>query len=68
VLLGAWRSIRKSTEFLIAVIPFLILFAHSVIYALGLMASNGELRYMLIVAPFWALLAARGERARGAGG
>jgi hypothetical protein len=60
VVLGVWRSLRRTQERLIAAIPLLILLAHSVIYALGLMASNGELRYMLIVAPFWALLATRG--------
>jgi len=47
-------------DVLIAVIPLMILVGHSVLYALGKMASNGELRYMLIVAPFWALLATRG--------
>lgn len=47
-------------ELLIAAIPLMILVGHSVLYAMGKMASNGELRYMLIVAPFWALLATRG--------
>jgi hypothetical protein len=47
-------------ELLIAAVPLMIFVGHSVLYALGKMASNGELRYMLIVAPFWALLAARG--------
>ena len=48
------------TQLLIAAIPLMILIGHSVLYWLGKMASNGELRYMLIVAPFWGLLAARG--------
>lgn len=45
---------------LIAAIPLSILVGHSVLYALGKMASSGEIRYMLIVAPFWGLLGARG--------
>jgi hypothetical protein len=51
---------RRRCERLIALIPLAILFGHSVLYFLGKMASNGELRYMLVVAPFWGLLAARG--------
>jgi hypothetical protein len=47
-------------DVLIAALPLLILAGHSVLYWRGKMASNGELRYMLVVAPFWALLAARG--------
>src|SRR5207249_4799215 len=47
-------------QLLIAAIPFGILAVHSLLYCLGRMASNGELRYLLIVAPFWALLAAQG--------
>lgn len=45
---------------LIALVPLMILAGHSLLYWLGKMASNGELRYMLVVAPFWALLAAMG--------
>ena len=45
---------------LIAVIPLLILAGHSFLYATGKMASSGEMRYMLIVAPFWGLLSAVG--------
>ncbi|MGB7159610.1 MAG: hypothetical protein WBD40_16200 [Tepidisphaeraceae bacterium] len=44
----------------IAFIPFGILVGHSLLYWLGKMASNGELRYMLAVAPFWGLLSAKG--------
>lgn len=47
-------------DILIAAIPLAILLGHSILYCLGKMASNGEMRYMLIVAPFWALLGARG--------
>src|SRR6185437_1974812 len=32
----------------------------SLLYWLGRMASNGEVRYMLVVAPFWALLGVKG--------
>ncbi|HEX2971607.1 MAG TPA: hypothetical protein VHP11_04710 [Tepidisphaeraceae bacterium] len=74
VLVGVWRSFqgwagaqaifkvdhRTRCQWLIAVIPLLILVGHSVLYWLGRMASSGELRYMLVVAPFWALLAAKG--------
>jgi hypothetical protein len=45
---------------LIAVIPLLIFFGHTLLYATGKMASSGELRYMLVVAPFWGLLSAFG--------
>ncbi len=45
---------------LIAVIPLTVLAAHSLLYWLGKMASNGEPRYMLVVGVFWALLAAYG--------
>lgn len=45
---------------LIALIPIGVLVIHSLLWALGKMASNGEARYMLVVAPFWALLAAMG--------
>ena len=72
--IGAWRSLAAGwpparffkldhetrCQVLIAAIPLLILVGHSVLYALGKMASNGELRYLLVVAPFWALLSAKG--------
>lgn len=45
---------------LILAIPLMIFVAHSLLYFLGKLASNGELRYMLIVAPFWGLLSAGG--------
>jgi hypothetical protein len=50
----------RRCELLIAILPLGILAAHSLLYWLGKMASNGEVRYLLIVAPFWALLAAQG--------
>lgn len=42
------------------VIPFSILIVHSLLYGLGKMASFGEPRYLLVAAPFWAVLSARG--------
>jgi hypothetical protein len=47
-------------ELLIAILPLMILVGHSLLYWQGKMASNGEVRYMMVVAPFWALLSARG--------
>lgn len=51
---------RTRAQALIAGLPLMILLGHSVLYALGKMASNGEPRYMLVVAPFWGLLSALG--------
>ena len=67
-LLGTWRSLvdqcderhRQLCQRLIALIPLMILIGHSLLYATGRLASSGELRYMLVVAPFWGLLSARG--------
>jgi hypothetical protein len=50
----------RRCEILIAVLPLMILAGHSLLYWRGKMASNGEVRYMMVVAPFWALLSARG--------
>ena len=41
-------------------IPVAMLVGHSLLWWLGKMASYGEIRYLLIVAPFWAMLAAIG--------
>ena len=38
---------------LVAFLPLMILVVHSLLYRPGRMASNGEPRYMLVVAPFW---------------
>ena len=51
---------RGRADALIALIPLMIFTGHSLLFALGKLASNGELRYMLVVAPFWGLLSARG--------
>ena len=50
----------RRCEFLIAALPLSVLVGHSLLTWTGKMASNGEVRYMLVVAPFWSLLAARG--------
>jgi hypothetical protein len=68
VLIGVWRSLREGgaqdhrrrCQWLIAAIPLMVLAGHSLLYWGGWMASNGELRYMLVVTPFWALLGAAG--------
>lgn len=70
---GVWLSVRNGLrrwtfftdhvtrcQVMIALIPLGILFVHSVLWFFGLMASNGELRYLLCVAPLWALLCAKG--------
>jgi len=54
------RSHRSRCQWLIAVIPLSVLVVHSLLYWLGKMSSAGELRYLLIAAPFWGLLSARG--------
>ncbi len=48
------------SRLLLVVIPLLMLVAHSLLWWLGKMASYGEIRYLLIVSPFWAILAAAG--------
>ena len=64
-----WSAVRQSRfatdhrvrcQVLIAVLPLMVLAGHSYLQWRGKMASNGEVRYMLVVAPFWALLACRG--------
>ncbi len=51
---------RRRCDVLIGALPLMVLVGHSLLQWLGKMASNGEIRYMLVVAPFWALLTARG--------
>jgi hypothetical protein len=51
---------RRRVDMLIAGMPWCLLLGHSLLYTLGKMASNGEVRYMMVTAPMWALLAARG--------
>lgn len=54
-------SHRQRVQWLIAATALMILSVHSLLYWQGKMASNGELRYLLVVAPMWALLAAYGS-------
>jgi hypothetical protein len=51
--------LRRCAFFIVA-IPLTVLFVHSILRTFGLMASSGEPRYLLSVAPFWALVVARG--------
>lgn len=51
---------RARCEFIIFALPLGILLVHSYLWWQGKMASNGELRYLLCVAPLWALVTARG--------
>jgi len=75
---GIWRVARDAfpspikrffthhetrNKLLLAIIPLGLLVAHSALWTFGKMASNGEPRYLLIVAPFWALLALVGVNA-----
>ena len=56
----AWRDHHVRVAWLIAFVPLLVLVVHSLLHWRGKMASSGEIRYLACVAPFWALLAARG--------
>jgi hypothetical protein len=58
--LALFRNHWARVQVMIALIPLSILAVHSFLWANGLMASNGELRYLLSVAPLWALLCAKG--------
>ena len=66
--LRRWRSLfdggddahRRRCDVFIAAVPLGLLAVHSVLYATGKMASNGEPRYLLAAGPFWAVLSARG--------
>jgi hypothetical protein len=51
---------RARVDLLVAALPLAVLAGHSLLYGLGKLSSNGELRYLLIVAPMWGLLCGRG--------
>jgi hypothetical protein len=51
---------KARVGFLIATLPLGVLIVHSLLYWYGKMSSNGELRYLLIVAPMWGVLSAVG--------
>ena len=70
-LVGAWHAARPSgaadedghrraCRLMTVLIPASIVAVHSLLYAFGKMASYGEPRYLLVAAPFWAVLSARG--------
>ncbi len=50
---------RRRCDFVLAALPYGILLVHSVFWFFGKF-SGGELRYHLVVGPFWALVVARG--------
>jgi len=50
----------QRVQWLIALIPLMILAGHSYLAWRGKMASNAEPRYLLVAAPMWALLTAKG--------
>jgi hypothetical protein len=63
--LRAWRKFFSGdqtdrVEFLISAGPLAVLVGHSLLYWRGMFSSNGELRYLLVAAPMWGLLSARG--------
>ncbi len=58
--LATRNSQLPRVNLLILAIPLGVLAVHSLLYALGKMASNGELRYLLVATPMWALLVAMG--------
>ncbi|MGD0463151.1 MAG: hypothetical protein ABSB74_11760 [Tepidisphaeraceae bacterium] len=70
--IGIWRSLAGArplsrlrehqlrVDALIAALPLAILVGHSLLFWLGKFSSSGSLRYLLIVAPLWGCLSARG--------
>jgi hypothetical protein len=61
---SGWRDRIKThlghARLLVAVLPWGILAGHSYLWWRGQMASNGELRYLLVTAPLWGVLTAMG--------
>ncbi len=55
-----FSSHHARVQLLIVAIPLGVLAVHSLLYWLGRMASNGELRYLIVAAPMWGLLVAMG--------
>ncbi|MGD0767186.1 MAG: hypothetical protein ABSB42_03080 [Tepidisphaeraceae bacterium] len=70
--IGMWQGLRSArpaaglkehhrrVDFLIAALPLAILIGHSLLHWLGKLSSSGSPRYLLIVAPLWGCLSARG--------
>jgi len=59
---GSWRRLDhdRRCQLLVVALPLSVLAGHSVLWWCGRMASSGELRYLLVTAPMWALLCAAG--------
>ena len=55
-----FRDHAARCQVILAALPLAVLAGHSILWWRGLMASSGELRYLLVVAPMWALLTAMG--------
>ncbi|MGD0387520.1 MAG: hypothetical protein ABSC42_01085 [Tepidisphaeraceae bacterium] len=70
--IGTWLSLRSASpaaglkehrrrvDLLIAGLPLAVLIGHSLLHWLGKFSSSGSPRYLLIVAPLWGCLSARG--------
>ncbi len=56
----AMRSREGWGRIAVLAIPWGILAGHSLLWWRGLMASNGELRYLLVTAPMWGVMGALG--------
>jgi hypothetical protein len=54
------QSHLRRCGILIAALPLFILLVHTLLYWTGRLASFGEVRYLLVVSPFWGVLSARG--------
>jgi hypothetical protein len=54
------REHRARVDGLMAALPLAILAGHSLLFWLGKLSSSGSPRYLLIVAPLWGCLTARG--------
>ena len=56
----SWRDHVARVGGAVVFVPWFVLIVHSLLHWTGKMASSGDVRYLVAVAPFWALLAARG--------
>jgi hypothetical protein len=57
---GFWDDHAGRVRCVIVGIPATVLVVHSLLHWTGSMASSGDVRYLLCIAPFWGLLAAIG--------
>lgn len=51
---------QACVQLVILAVPLGVLLIHSLLYWRGRMASNGELRYLMVASPMWALLVTQG--------